>query len=172
MTKCVDMYEFNVWANLRMLERLKELPGELYRREVQSVFPTVSKAMAHIYTVELAWLNILEGCSMVDAMAMSEPYAREAENASVERLEQLMIELAGRYRAFFAGQADMEQEIELDNPYTFKRNISLAAMVLQVVNHATYHRGNVTAMLRQMGVASVMTEYALFWYQGADAGVK
>ena len=35
-------------------------------------------------------------------------------------------------------------------------------MVLQVVNHATYHRGNITAMLRQMGHASVMTEYALY----------
>ncbi|MDF2647517.1 MAG: dinB [Paenibacillus sp.] len=58
----------------------------------------------------------------------------------------------------------MEKRIMLDNPYTRLRDTSLSEMVLQVVNHGTYHRGNITAMLRQMGHASVMTEYALFWY--------
>ncbi|MGA3513472.1 DinB family protein, partial [Lactiplantibacillus plantarum] len=31
-----------------------------------------------------------------------------------------------------------------------------------------YHRGNISAMLRQIGHASVMTEFALFWYAKQD----
>nr|WP_268808308.1 DinB family protein [Paenibacillus tyrfis] len=70
-----------------------------------------------------------------------------------------------RYRAFFRQQADLEKAIVLDNPYAGIRETRLSEIVMQVVNHGTYHRGNISAMLRQMGYASVMTEYALFWYQ-------
>ena len=80
-------------------------------------------------------------------------------------------ELSVRFKAFLKDQSDLEKKITLDNPYAGVRETSLAEMVLQVVNHATYHRGNVTAMLRQMGYASVMTEYALFWYAGANEEV-
>lgn len=52
----------------------------------------------------------------------------------------------------------------LDNPYAGIRDTSYAEIILQIVNHGTYHRGNITAMLRQMGHASTMTEYALYWY--------
>jgi uncharacterized damage-inducible protein DinB len=37
-------------------------------------------------------------------------------------------------------------------------------MILHVVNHGTYHRGNITAMLRQMGYASVPTDYGIYLY--------
>ncbi|MEY9869279.1 putative damage-inducible protein DinB [Peribacillus sp. B2I2] len=33
-----------------------------------------------------------------------------------------------------------------------------------VVNHGTYHRGNITAMLRQMGYASISTDYGLYLF--------
>ena len=39
-----------------------------------------------------------------------------------------------------------------------------ADMILHVVNHGTYHRGNITAMLRQMGYASVPTDYGIYLY--------
>nr|WP_305586406.1 DinB family protein [Fictibacillus sp. WQ 8-8] len=37
-------------------------------------------------------------------------------------------------------------------------------MVLHVVNHGTYHRGNISAMLHQLGDSSVMNDYAFYWY--------
>ncbi|MEH7531611.1 DinB family protein, partial [Priestia megaterium] len=32
-------------------------------------------------------------------------------------------------------------------------------------NHGTYHRGNITAMLRQLGHPGVMTDYVLYLYE-------
>ncbi|EGL18030.1 hypothetical protein HMPREF9413_4314 [Paenibacillus sp. HGF7] len=59
---------------------------------------------------------------------------------------------------------DLDERFMLDNPYTRKRDTSYAEVLFQVANHGTYHRGNLSAMLRQIGQSSVMTEYALYWY--------
>lgn len=45
-------------------------------------------------------------------------------------------------------------------------------MVLHVVNHGTYHRGNISAMLHQLGDSSVMTDYAFYWYSENDIHYK
>ncbi|WP_313897918.1 DinB family protein [Brevibacillus sp. FSL L8-0520] len=34
-----------------------------------------------------------------------------------------------------------------------------------VVNHGTYHRGNIAAMLRQQGYAGVPTDYVFYLYE-------
>ena len=40
-----------------------------------------------------------------------------------------------------------------------------ADTILHVVNHGTYHRGNVTAMLRQLGHSGVPTDYMYYLYE-------
>lgn len=160
------MYDFHRWANQTMLNRLMELPPEVYTQEVQSVFPTVERVMTHIYTVDQNWLHIMSGMDMREAMSHVGEIEKQLENNTVEEIKVKYAELAERFQAFLDSQEDLEKRIVVDNPYAEVKEISLTEMVLQVVNHGTYHRGNVTAMLRQMGHASVMTEYAAYWYWG------
>lgn len=165
MSNAVTMYHFHVWANQTMINRLKELPRDVYTQQIQSIFPSVSKALAHIYFVDLCWFHIISGIGMKEAMELALQQQEETESGSLEELEAKYADLSVRFKALLESQDDLEQEIVLDNPYAGVRSTKLSEMVLQTVNHATYHRGNISAMLRQMGHASVMTEYALFWYQ-------
>lgn len=160
----IEMYDYHVWANKTMLDRLKEIPQDIYQKEIQSVFPSISKVMPHIYITDYCWLDILSGKSMNEAIVISNQLKEQTETKSIEELETMFFEISERYKAFFNQQENMEKAIVLDNPYAGIRDTSYSEIVLQVVNHATYHRGNITAMLRQMGHASIMTEYALFWY--------
>ena len=43
----------------------------------------------------------------------------------------------------------------------------LSEMMLHLVNHGTYHRGQVTAMLRQLGAKPLATDLILFYRQGS-----
>ncbi|CAG7636087.1 DinB family protein [Paenibacillus allorhizosphaerae] len=165
MSNAVTMYNFHVWANQTMINRLKELPRDVYTQQIQSIFPTISKLLAHMYFVDLSWFHTISGISMSEAMERALQSQEQVESSSLEELEAMYAELSVRFKALLDGQDDLEKTIVLDNPYAGVRNTRLSEMVLQVVNHATYHRGNISAMLRQMGHASVMTEYALFWYQ-------
>ncbi|MEK3724277.1 DinB family protein [Paenibacillus sp. FSL H8-0034] len=45
-----------------------------------------------------------------------------------------------------------------------KLNVPLVELVQHVVNHGTYHRGNITAMLRQLGHKGVPTDYIFYLY--------
>ncbi|MCR8635187.1 DinB family protein [Paenibacillus radicis (ex Xue et al. 2023)] len=160
----IEMYNFNVWANKTMLDRLKEIPQDIYNKEIQSVFPSISKAMPHIYITDICWLNILLGKSMSDALVYANQLKENTEAKSLEELEMLFLESSEQFKAIFNQQDNMEKTIVVDNPYAGIRETSYSEIVLQIVNHATYHRGNITAMLRQLGYASTMTEYALYWY--------
>ncbi|OUQ86396.1 damage-inducible protein DinB [Brevibacillus brevis] len=159
-----NMYDFHAWANQTLINRLKELPEGVYEQEVQSVFPTVAKVMEHIYMVDQGWILILQGMDMQAALNEAWQKEKELTGKSLEEVEQLYAGLVEQFKAFLNQEEDLERRIVLDNPYTRVRDTSLAEIIMQVVNHGTYHRGNITAMLRQMGYPSVMTEYALYWY--------
>ncbi|WP_248927965.1 DinB family protein [Paenibacillus hamazuiensis] len=160
----IHMYNYHVWANKTMMDRLKQLPQDVYTQEIQSVFPSVSKVLPHIYSVDYTWYLVLTGTSMNEALSLAFGLQAQLEKQSLEDVEPAFAELSGKFKAFLSTQDNLEQKIVLDNPYAGVRETSFAEIVLQTVNHGTYHRGNITAMLRQMGHASVMTEYALFWY--------
>lgn len=159
-----EMYNFHVWANQTMLEHLKKLPPGIYDQEITSVFSSIAIVMPHIYLTDSCWYEIMTGTSMREAVATVNQRKEETAKKSIEELQDLFADSAERYRSFFAQHENMDATIVVDNPYAGVRETSYAEIVLQVVNHATYHRGNITAMLRQLGHPSTMTEYALYWY--------
>lgn len=159
------LYDYNAWATQTLLGRIKELPSSVLQQEVNTSFPTIGEAFAHIYAVEKCWLQVLSGISMPKALEACLPLQQELLRYSDDEFTNTFNELAEQYRTWFQNQDDLEQTIELDNPYAGTRSTQLSEIVLQVVNHGTYHRGNVSTMLRQLGHASTMNDYSLFWYQ-------
>jgi uncharacterized damage-inducible protein DinB len=77
----------------------------------------------------------------------------------------IFAEQSGQFQEWLRKQTDLEQTLQLDNPFAGVRHTRLSEMLLHLVNHGTYHRGNVSTMLRQLGYASAMSDYAFFWYQ-------
>ncbi|MGV2787346.1 damage-inducible protein DinB, partial [Clostridium perfringens] len=105
----VKMYEYLVWANQAIFNRLLELPGELYNREITSIFPTVSEALIHIYTADLGWMNILSGMDMNHALAEAFQLRDELEAIALEDLNLRFIELSERFTAFLSQNPDLER---------------------------------------------------------------
>jgi len=161
----IEMFEFHVWANRTMIQRLKEIPHDVYTKEVQSSFSSISKAMPHIYIADYNWLGILQGKDMKDSGTEARAMTEQIEAMTLEELEAAFETLTERYRAFLNACEDLNQTFVLDNPYTRVKDVSYGEVIMQVVNHGTYHRGNISTMLRDQGLPSVMTEYALYWYE-------
>lgn len=160
----VEMFKYDTWANQTILGRIKQLPPSVLSQEVNTSFPTIAHAFSHIYAVDKMWYLVLTGTGMPEALQMCQPL-NESILASVDEYVHNFAELAGQFEGWLAGQTDLEQTLLLDNPYAGIRQTRLSEMVLHVVNHGTYHRGNISTMLRQLGHASTMNDYALFWYQ-------
>ncbi|MGG1221143.1 DinB family protein, partial [Priestia endophytica] len=60
----LQLYDYHVWANNKFFERLKELPKDIYDREIQSVFPSIAETLVHIYRGDTIWLGVMRENSM------------------------------------------------------------------------------------------------------------
>lgn len=165
-----NMYHYHVWANQTIMGRIKELPKAVLNAEVNSSFPTIAHALSHIYAIDKTWYQVLTGMGMPEALQVCGPdYAKVYD--SVTEYEELYAKLSKQFERWLGSGADVEQVIMLDNPFAGPRETRLSEIVLQVVNHGTYHRGNISTMLRQQGHASVMNDYSLYWYQQPAASL-
>jgi len=159
-----EMFNYHTWANQTILGRIKELPSSVLSEELNSSFPTIAHALSHIYAVDQMWYLILSGMEMREALQECMPLNGKT-LPTVEEYINSFAELTERYNEWIQRQTDLEQTIQLDNPYAGISETTLSKMLLHVVNHGTYHRGNISTMLRQMGHASTMNDYCLYWYQ-------
>ncbi|MCM3729081.1 DinB family protein [Neobacillus cucumis] len=161
----IKMYNYHVWANEVIIDRLRELPQDIYHKDIQSGFSSVSKVLSHIYLTDYTWFDIISGKSMNEAMATTNQLREQVEMKSIEEMKVIFLDLSERYRALLDNQKDIEKLIVVDNPYAGLLETSISETVLHVVTHGSYHRGNIATMLRQMGHTSVMQDFGLYLYQ-------
>ncbi|MFM9329243.1 DinB family protein [Paenibacillus mesotrionivorans] len=158
------MYAYHVWANQVILEKIRELPSDVLSLEVNSSFPTLAHALSHIYAVDKMWYLVVTGTGMREAFEECRPLNTSILD-TVEQYMDLYAELSGLFQQWLRDQTDLEQTLLLDNPFAGVRQTRLSEILLHLVNHGTYHRGNISTMLRQLGYATAMNDYAFFWYQ-------
>jgi uncharacterized damage-inducible protein DinB len=142
------LVEFHYWARDRMLDALEPLSAEQFTRDLGSSFRSIRETAAHLYFAEWAWHSRWHGTS-------PRSWPDPAMFPDVAALRQTWRELETGVRAFVDNLG--EQGIDRVFEYTLlsgKPGKSEFWQMLQhVVNHGTYHRGQVTTMLRQLGAA-------------------
>lgn len=157
-----SLFEYNRWANRRFFEVIAALPDDQITAHVESSFPSILYTFAHIVGAEWVWLRRWKGenpSTLPDWLV----------NASLEKLRTQLSEVESE-REVFAGSLrdeDLQQALDyrtLDG--TAYRN-RLEDLLVHVVNHSTYHRGQLTTMLRQLGVRPVATDFVLFKREAA-----
>lgn len=159
------MYRYHVWANQVLLDRVKELPSNVLYEEVKSSYPTIAATFSHIYVVDVMWLHILKGMDMQEAMETSMPLLEKTNSYSADEFIKSFEELSSQYEAWMNGQTDLEKKVTINNPWAGARETAYSEMLFHVANHGTYHRGNITTMLRQLGYASTFNDLSFYWYQ-------
>lgn len=160
----LKMYDYHVWVNGVIIDRLKELPQDIYHKEIQTGFSSISKVLTHIYTTDYTWFNIISEENMKEALAYAEQLKEQVETKSIEEMKKTILELSERYKELLNSQENIEKVIVVDNPYAGLLETSVSETVLHVVTHGSYHRGNIATMLRQMGHTSVMQDYGLYLF--------
>lgn len=160
----LKMYDYHVWANGVIIDRLKELPQDIYHKEIQTGFTSVSKVLSHIYATDYTWLDIISGKSMKEALLYADQLREQVETKSIEEMEKIFLDVSKRYKELLNSQESVEKVIVVDNPYAGLLETSVFETVIHVVTHGSYHRGNIATMLRQMGHTSVMQDYGLYLF--------
>jgi uncharacterized damage-inducible protein DinB len=151
-----SMFEFNRWADERLLTACGQLSDEQYTREIGGSFASIRATVAHHAGALWGWASRFEGRAL-----MALPTA--AEVPDVATALRLIAEAHGTLVREATRSAEEQHQI-----FTFRRMngqiVSLPrwAALRHVVNHGTYHRGQIANMMRQVGAAPPSTD-VLLW---------
>lgn len=164
MNHAKNMYEYHVWANKMLLERMRELPSYVLYEEIKSSYSTIAQTFSHIYVVDVMWLQVLKGIDMQEAFQAARIMVEKVNLYSLDEFIKSNEELSSQYENWMSSHQDLEQKINVNNPWSGSRNTAYSEILFHVANHGTYHRGNITTMLRQQGYESIMNDFSLYWY--------
>jgi uncharacterized damage-inducible protein DinB len=159
------LHDYHVWANIKYFEQLRTLPEDVCHTEIQSVFPTIRKVLVHIGLTDVVWLGVMRGDSYDDIIAAREHYTHKFEGQQLDGIGAIFEEISVSYQDFFAEQDDLDQFVKCEHPKFGRLDAPLAELVQHVCNHGTYHRGNLSAMLHQLGYKGASTDYIFYLYE-------
>ena len=152
-----DLLAYTDWADHRMFVDLIDLDDDEWVEEVGGSFGTIQGTAAHIVSSEWVWLERWQGRSPGRAPEwILDPDARE--------LSDRWTGIAGARRTWLHGLS--EQELTADLTYRRlageEHTDPLPTLVRHVVNHSSYHRGQVAAFLRNVGRAPTSSDLVLW----------
>jgi len=156
------LYEFNSWANQRTLDSCAALTQEQFTRDLGSSFKSVRDTLVHIFSAQWIWLERWHG-----RVPAAFPNAADFPDfASVKRRWR---EVESDLSKFIAPL----QPEQLDRVLHYKLMSGAAMegplwpMLQHLVNHGTYHRGQIATMLRQLGAKPNSTDMIAFYRERA-----
>ncbi len=162
-----ELYQYNRWANHRLFDAVATLAPEQYTRDLKNSFRSVRDTLTHVVAAEWIWL---ERCRGVSPKALPAP----EEFPGLAALRAAWLELDGQRNSYLNGLA--ADQLGASLRYVNTRGETYAYPLWQVlahvVNHSTYHRGQITTMLRQMGAEPAATDLLLFYDEQAGAAVS
>jgi len=152
------LYDYNRWANARVCDAVAKLTAEQYKRDLSNSFHSVRDTLTHILAAEWIWLRRWQGESPKALLA-------PADFPDLAALRTKWMEVERERTAFVNNLTDelLNAPISYLNLKGEKWTYPLWQMLQHLVNHSTYHRGQVTTMLRQLGAEPAATDFLLFF---------
>ena len=161
------MLDYHYWARDRLLAGLEGLTLEEYNRDLGNSFKSIRDTVTHVYAAEHLWHLRWQGSSP-DSLLPSERFP------DVAALRQAWVECERGVRALVDGLGDMgiQRVLEFKQMNGTPSAAPMWQMVQHVVNHASYHRGQITTMLRQIGKQPPKSMDMIAYYRAKAAEVR
>ncbi len=148
---------YNIWANKLLVERISKLSDEEITREIASSFPSLYKTVQHMWLAEEAWWQRLKLVEKLDL---------QSENFSGS-FSELSANLAKQSKQW-SEWVNAATDNQLSHVFAYIRNkeqfkMPVYQMLQHVFNHASYHRGQLVTILRQLGTDKIpATDFSAF----------
>jgi uncharacterized damage-inducible protein DinB len=161
------LFAYDAWANRRTLDACAALTPEQFTRDLGSSFRSVRDTLAHIVGAQHVWLERFHG-----RVPGGLPKPEEFPDLTTvrARCEEVQRGLANYVDSVSA--VDLQATFEYRNLKGDPLRNTLWHVLQHLANHGTYHRGQVTTLLRQLGVKPVSTDMIAFYRERAASAAQ
>lgn len=141
----IKWYQYNAWANRQVIACLQ-------RQKVSD--EKITTIMGHLLAANFIWLNRIQDLPKSEYKLWG-AYSLTELNTMVEEADK-------RWSEFIQSQSGFNRVLKYKNYVGdyFENNVE--QIMIHLVNHGSYHRGQVALLLRQKGYEPVNTDYITY----------
>jgi uncharacterized damage-inducible protein DinB len=157
----VSLYDFNAWADRRTLDACAALDDAQFVQDLGSSFPSVRDTLVHSMLVEWVWLERWHNRAP-DKYPTTEFPNLASVRARWTEIERDLLTYISSLKA-----EDLPRIMRHKTMAGVPQAQPLSQMLQHLVNHGTYHRGQLATMLRQLNAKPASTDLILFYRERA-----
>src|SRR5579859_3053909 len=153
----IALHAYNRWADGKVVEVLRPLTPDQYTKEVTAGWPSLRSSLVHIAAATSLWARRLQGEHVTGLVP-------EAEVPTLDDAVKLLAQGHDAFDRLLAAQTPEKlAEIWISkDPKGNERRMPYWAAYRHVVNHATYHRGQIASKLGRLGATPAKTDFLLW----------
>ena len=156
---------YNAWMNQSLLDASLSLSVDLQNKDQRIFFQSIVGSWNHILVGDLLWLNRLAVIfPIIDDAIDNWPKPTQLNQILYKDLEQLaykrqqLDELIIQWCDFLR-ESDSGDQLQYSNSQEESQVKPLPDILQHLFNHQTHHRGQITALLSQLGVDYGTTDF-------------
>lgn len=143
--------QYNIWANTKFINKLLLLDQSILSTKMKSSFTSIFETCKHIWFGETGWLSRIQN--------------KGWQTTEVDNFQGSPSELFNSWQITSNEYLQVIKSTNLDETIEFtydeiNYSITRSDMILTVINHGNYHRGQIVTMLRELDITSIpKTDY-------------
>jgi uncharacterized damage-inducible protein DinB len=158
------LYEYDRWANKRVLQSCAALSVEQFTRDLGGSFCSLRDTLVHIIAGEWGWLQYWKEPSpntvfLAEMMARRKVLFDPNSFPDLATVREKWVEVEGEQVEFI--RLLTKERLEKIIPVRATR-MKLIHLMQHLANHSTYHRGQIALMMRQLDAVPQATDFHVF----------
>ncbi len=129
---------------------LQPLDDEIFNREIKSSFPGIGKTVMHIWDSQMIWLRRLQGENPEQWPSSVFNGARVDMLTGLISSSETLVNLVDSN-----GPEFLSRRLHYKTIKGVEQNDMVEDILYHVVNHGTYHRGQIVTILHELGVTEL-----------------
>lgn len=150
--------EYNYWANEQMIDLILHLPAEQVHHLITSSFNSLFSTMLHMWSAETIWYQRIKLAEHINWPAKE--FSGDVHELCKKWKEQSM-QWVNWVEA--ATEAALMHEFSYQDSKKIRYKQPVVDVLMHVFNHNTYHRGQLTTLLRQLGIEKIPSTDLIFY---------
>lgn len=149
---------YNIWANQQIFDCIGKLSELQVNQEMVSSFSSLQKTVIHMWNAEAIWWQRLK---------LEEKIVVPGDDFSGNFTE--LTALVNKQSILWRDWVDGATEAQMRHVFFYRNSKReefkqpVYELLLHLMNHGTYHRGQLVTMLRQLGAKEIpQTDFAVF----------
>lgn len=159
LVKFINNYtRFNAWANNEIIQWLQQVDTKLLYQETPSSFKSLDFTLQHILRAQKFWLAFI---TEKDTTNFNWSVRHNEVENILRELGEVSIQMQEQFALFT--EAQLNDTLVL-NAKWMQNSLSRYEYIVHVVNHSSFHRGQLITMARTIGITEgiVNTDYNYF----------